>query len=286
MIPQDSGSENSLGTKSCMTHRKPQLKQYSGQFSKKPELCAFGRIPRSLPGSQDVVFCLIRARPGKDLMGSTSLSGIMTVPFRATLNLIGLPRKLPVKVKVLPSGCPVFLLKEAAAARNQENLRNPARATLMLLWGGLCILAIAPPLLSAHPVLAACIYLFFAPVCHQDPGRSFHLAGHALAVCHRCSGIYLGLFLGSLFPFSGHIELLSGARRRILVLAACSPLILDFALPYLGIWENTPWSRLSTGLIFGSVLAGLLTCGAEEIFAGRSWKLQRFQASPTKEGTS
>src|SRR5262249_46137120 len=51
----------------------------------------------------------------------------------------------------------------------------------------------APLLRSAnHPELATAIYRTFSFVCHQIPERSFKLAGYQLAVCSRCTGIYMG----------------------------------------------------------------------------------------------
>lgn len=40
--------------------------------------------------------------------------------------------------------------------------------------------------------VAAVAYGVGAAVCHQRPERSFHLAGVALPVCARCTGIYAG----------------------------------------------------------------------------------------------
>jgi uncharacterized membrane protein len=186
-----------------------------------------------------------------------------------------------------PDGPASAQAEASASVRIPTNPTKHARMLLILGWGGLCGLIVAPPLLGgAHPALAAAIYLFFAPVCHQQPDRCFHIAGYALAVCHRCSGIYLGLFLGSLLPLTGSRWLAPGTRRRILVLAGCAPLLLDFALSYLGIRANSPLSRFATGFIFASVLAALLRSGVEELLEGRSWKATRFQASAIKGGTS
>ncbi len=152
-----------------------------------------------------------------------------------------------------------------------RTLANPARIFLIILWGVLCCLIFLAPLLAAHsnhPFFAALLYLFFAPVCHQNGARSFHIAGHALTVCHRCTGIYLGLLLGSLVPI-GRLPLYSSARgRRLLVFVSTVPLILDVALPFVGVWTNGPVSRAITGLIFGAMLSTLLVSGVAEIVDG------------------
>jgi len=53
----------------------------------------------------------------------------------------------------------------------------------------------------AAPVLGlSWVYEFFSRICHQDPDRSWHVAGEPLAVCIRCASIYfaftVSLWLG------------------------------------------------------------------------------------------
>ncbi len=140
---------------------------------------------------------------------------------------------------------------------------SPIRTFLILIWGLLCLSIVAAPYLAAHhcPAVAAFLYFFYSPVCHQLPGRSFKLMGASWAVCQRCSGIYFGLLAGSLLPaFNGALPPL----RRTLVLAATAPLALDALLPMIGIWISSPASRFSTGLLFGTMLSTLLLSGITE----------------------
>jgi uncharacterized membrane protein len=170
-----------------------------------------------------------------------------------------------------------------------RSLPNPARALLILLWGSLCCLIFAAPLLVSHtkyPALAAVLYLFFAPVCHQNPERSFFIWGYALAVCQRCTGIYLGLFLSSILPFESRRLLASPLGRRTWVLGAMVPLLLDIALPYFGVWTNSSVSRFTTGLIFGAMLSSLLVPAVEELLGRALSRPPRLQASYIKGGTS
>jgi uncharacterized membrane protein len=129
------------------------------------------------------------------------------------------------------------------------------------------------------------LYLFFAPVCHQDPARSFSLLGHALTVCHRCTGIYVGLFLGSLIGCDNRLPA-SPLGRRVWVLCAMAPLFLDVAIPCFGVWTNDPVSRFTTGLIFGAMISSLLMTGVAELTDGLTGKLPRFQAIHIKRGIS
>jgi uncharacterized membrane protein len=92
--------------------------------------------------------------------------------------------------------------------------------------------------------LAPLLYAVFDPVCHQLSERSFHLWNEPFAVCHRCTGLYLGMALGialwPAFPMAGRRLL---ERPRTIVLFAI-PLAIDALL-----LDNTPASRFATGLI-------------------------------------
>lgn len=132
-------------------------------------------------------------------------------------------------------------------------------------WSLLCILIIGAPILASRAYFgpASWIYVVFSNVCHQMPDRSFILAGFPLAICHRCSGIYLGLILGSLIkiPFFHR----AAGIRRIWIVAATLPLILDVALPFTGIGAGHAVSRFLTGLLFGTMLSSLLLQGILEL---------------------
>lgn len=142
-----------------------------------------------------------------------------------------------------------------------------ARIILSLALGLLCAFACGAPFLwRFFPIAAALDHLFFSPLCHQIPERSFTVAGFAFAVCHRCTGIYIGLFAGSLLPESliDHFV----RSRRPWIVAASLLLLLDVLAPIAGLWPNTPATRSSTGLLFGLVVAALTARGITEFLAG------------------
>jgi uncharacterized membrane protein len=147
---------------------------------------------------------------------------------------------------------------------------NTAQRCLAAAWGVLCILIIAAPILAllSFPIPSAIIYFSFSGVCHQIPERSFWVSGQALAVCHRCSGIYLGLFLGSLIKF--RIIHRSPRRRRNILIVAIVALMLDALLPHAGLWSNTTSSRFLTGLLFGIIGSSILLRGAAEFLREHS----------------
>ena len=125
--------------------------------------------------------------------------------------------------------------------------------------GLLTVLAALPPVVGGEA--GAVLRHAFSAVCHQLPERSPHLAGGPVALCHRCSGIGLGLGAGLvLAPFWGLPRLRHVARavQPVWLLLAAVPTALDWALGALGVWANTPASRALTGALFGLVAGGVL----------------------------
>lgn len=135
-----------------------------------------------------------------------------------------------------------------------------------LVWYGLLVgtssvlvFALLPPFLPVEiqPVVRQC----FGPVCHQLPGRSPHVGGVPIAICDRCTGIYLGLVIGVALTGWGRRGLWAtlGVHGRYLLLGSLVPLGLDWIGPILGLWSNGPVSRALTGLLFGGVAASYVT---------------------------
>jgi len=117
----------------------------------------------------------------------------------------------------------------------------------------IALLAMSPPVLGggARDIVMS----MFSGVCHQLSGRSPHVDGVQLAVCHRCAGIYWGLPAAALVfaltlraaPIRRHVA--RGAP--LLLIAAAMPAGIDWALDVVGLWPNTPVSRVLTGAGFG-----------------------------------
>ncbi len=110
------------------------------------------------------------------------------------------------------------------------------------------------------------IYRFFSFICHQFADRSFHADGHSFAVCARCFGIYAGLFFGFLlYPLLRGIEETEPFPRLWLFLAMI-PMGVDWSLGFFEIWENTHWSRFTTGAILGIVCGLFIVPALVELF--------------------
>jgi uncharacterized membrane protein len=128
--------------------------------------------------------------------------------------------------------------------------------TAMLTLAFVSLVVVAPLALAhGHDSSAFVLYEMFGRVCHQIPERAFYLEGHPFAVCARCTGIYFGFAAGILvYPLMRSLKRSDAPARKWLLMAAV-PTLLDFALGFSGIWENTHWSRSWTGALLGLVVA-------------------------------
>lgn len=121
-------------------------------------------------------------------------------------------------------------------------------------------LVVLPPFVSES--VRAALYAAFSPVCHGLDARSFHLHGEALAVCHRCTGIFAGLFGGTLlWPFARRFETRLTQHAGFVLGLSLLPAAVDWSLGVTGLWANTPATRSLTGALFGSVAGVYLARG-------------------------
>ncbi len=156
---------------------------------------------------------------------------------------------------------------------------------LQILLGCLLLLILLPVISSwIHaPALADLSRLAFAPFCHQLPGRSFALAGVKLAVCARCAGIYLGMFLGiqgiATSAFAKATADRKVARTMMMNKTVLIPILLmaaDGFLNWFGIIDTPGWARFLLGLGFGFASGRLLGFGVSDLIEmlgdEREWK--------------
>jgi uncharacterized membrane protein len=144
----------------------------------------------------------------------------------------------------------------------------------------LCVLGAQAP----ESPLARALALALAPLCHQDPSRSF---GH-FALCHRCTGIYVGVALGAaawlLAPRARPALDLRSSRPWIV---GIGPMLAQVLVGRLWIGTDLWWLRLATGALFGAVagfatvtlLAGLVSTAAPAASRGR-WGRRRPAGGP------
>lgn len=135
---------------------------------------------------------------------------------------------------------------------------------VVLVW---VLLIVFAPLAKANGVvgISSPVYNFFGFICHQLSERSFHLASEPFAVCSRCFGVYLGLLVGFvIYPFWRRVDEIEPLPRFWLFLSLI-PIGVDWSLTVFGVWENTQWSRLITGLILGFACATFIVPALVEI---------------------
>jgi len=127
----------------------------------------------------------------------------------------------------------------------------------LVLWLAGIILT---PILAASAMLlgrkiAAFMYFFYSPVCHQIADRSFWLNGYPLPVCIRCLGFYLGGFFISLIYLFKNAVYFWRMRIYILLIA---PTFLDFVFEKINLYTNFVGLRHLTGIMLGIAIFQLL----------------------------
>ena len=92
----------------------------------------------------------------------------------------------------------------------------------------------------------------FSSFCHQNPGRSFDLAGQVLPFCQRCTGLYVGAVVAALFLAS-----FGRSQRRLAprpIALANVLFLLAMGVFGFGVIETSPAGRYVVGALFGSAL--------------------------------
>ena len=152
-----------------------------------------------------------------------------------------------------------------------------------LLFGTVAAIVIAPVLAGfGYTGAARPIYALFSLVCYQPERRSYHLMGHKLAVCHRCTAIY-----GSLFAFGLLFSLVRGKLRRPRngeIAALVVPIMVDGSAVGLGVYDGNLIIRTITGILFGFAMIWLLYPRFEAGFIGIRERLEALFARLVAEG--
>jgi uncharacterized membrane protein len=122
---------------------------------------------------------------------------------------------------------------------------------LAVLWTAGAVLA---PWLAAHgSPLAPWLRIAYRSGCHQLADRCVDLGDGPLAVCARCSGLYLGGCLGLAWTA---LRNRSSRPPPLWLALAAAPTVLDFAAGQLGLPSLGNWPRLALAVPLGA-LAGL-----------------------------
>ena len=130
----------------------------------------------------------------------------------------------------------------------REKGASPLAAALLV---NVLVVAFSPLLQTWAPELGGTIYEAYSTMCHQIAARSFSLWGHALPLCARCTGLWLGVFL---LAATNRLQRLSVGVGAFLA----ALLVLDWLLAQFGASPDLALERFLTG-IAGGVGVGILT---------------------------
>lgn len=90
----------------------------------------------------------------------------------------------------------------------------------------------------------------FRMMCHGQVDRAFEIAGTAMPICARCTGIYTGMIVGALWLFLAPFERRE-KLRFVAGLAIALPMVVDGFMQMFGVWATGNLPRSLTGLFFG-----------------------------------
>ncbi len=126
-------------------------------------------------------------------------------------------------------------------------MQSNVRISSKFAWG----IALAASLIVLVSAVAGPRHAF-ASLCHQLAARSFTYNDHLFAVCHRCLGVYVGLFAGLLFGGSSSTILAFTRKWGLPMIAMAATLVtLDAGLDVIGALSNTVVTRVTTGFVLG-----------------------------------
>ncbi|MBN1638215.1 MAG: DUF2085 domain-containing protein [Ignavibacteriales bacterium] len=90
----------------------------------------------------------------------------------------------------------------------------------------------------------------FGVVCHQQEDKLLTIFGIKTMVCARCTGIYLGMFIGSVYILFRSI---SKINFKIFIFALL-PILFDVIFIEVGLYAYNKLVAFLAGLIFGLIL--------------------------------
>ena len=127
---------------------------------------------------------------------------------------------------------------------------------VLIVWNtGIVLAPIMAGSYLANSLFSKVLYFFYGPVCHQISDRSLYILNYPLAVCARCFSFYTTGLLICIFYLLKNTIVPWKYKYYIFFII---PLLLDFTLEKLGLYNDLVFIRLITGAMFGFVIFHLL----------------------------
>lgn len=152
---------------------------------------------------------------------------------------------------------------DQAGVRQRAGARRAVLAVALLALLFVAGALLAPVLDQAGGRWGGAIRLLYAPVCHQLPERSLTVDGAPLAVCARCTGLYLGGVVG-LAAAAAWLGPAGRGPRPFWLGLALAPTVVDALLPWVGLPQLAMLPRLALALPAGAVAALYLAVGVAD----------------------
>lgn len=94
------------------------------------------------------------------------------------------------------------------------------------------------------------VYEIGDKLCHQKSDRSYFINGNQLPFCARCTGIWIGMAIGTAITIFRRIEL--DGKFAVFIVVSLFPLAIDGTGQLLGFWESINIIRMITGILAGT----------------------------------
>ena len=148
--------------------------------------------------------------------------------------------------------------------------RGKAAVLLTALMAGIFVFgAFVIPWLEARGATGASAFrMFYAPLCHQIDSRALHVEAREIAVCARCTGLYLGGLAGLLLA-AGFVVGRGKGPRPVWFAVAIAPTLVDALLPRIGLAGLPNVPRLLLALPVGLMAGVFLSIGIYDLFTSR-----------------
>ena len=120
-----------------------------------------------------------------------------------------------------------------------------------------------------HYDFSALLTSLYMYSCHQQPDRSFWILGYPMALCCRCIGFYLGVFI---FGFIDIFDRLRVSLKTFVTLLIIS--IIDIVINY-GLQERHNTGNVTRFIV--GIIMGLLFVSVISYLFKKEWRIKKHE---------